>query len=341
MKKYIETVDRIIYGRTPKGVIERSSNMLISIIIPCYNSEGTIERVVEETMKTFRNLEGYECEMVLVNDYSRDKTFEAITRAAKKYPNVIGVNLAKNFGQHNAMMAALHYVHGEAVIGMDDDLQNHPDQIPQFLEKMQEGYDVVFGVFRQRKFGWFKNLTSAVSRHLLWMMTDQPKDIQMSSFWLARRYVIDKALEYEGSNVFLQFLFFRTTHNIVDIEVEHFEREIGTSNYNFRRGLKQFMSCLNYTAIPLRLATFFGMIFSAAGFIGALAVLIQKLCNPAVAVGWSSLMCAMLVLFGITFLMLGIIGEYIGKLILNINRTPQFVVRETINADYDPDRKDK
>ena len=129
--------------------------MLISIIIPCYNSEGTIEKVVEETMKTFRKLEGYECEMVLVNDYSRDKTFEAITRAAKKYPNVIGVNLAKNFGQHNAMMAALHYVHGEAVIGMDDDLQNHPDQIPQFLEKMQEGYDVVFGVFRQRKFGWF------------------------------------------------------------------------------------------------------------------------------------------------------------------------------------------
>ena len=308
--------------------------MLISIIIPCYNSEGTIERVVEETMKTFRSLDGYECEMVLVNDYSKDKTFEAIKRAAKKYPNVIGVNLAKNFGQHNAMMAALHYVHGEAVIGMDDDLQNHPDQIPQFLEKMEEGYDVVFGVFRQRKFGWFKNLTSAVSRHLLWALTDQPRDIQMSSFWLARRYVIDKALEYEGSNVFLQFLFFRTTHNIVDIEVEHFEREVGTSNYNFRRGLKQFMSCLNYTAVPLRIATFFGMLFSGAGFVGALVVLIRKLIDPTVAIGWSSLLCAMLVLFGITFLMLGILGEYIGKLILNINKTPQYVVRETINAQW-------
>lgn len=307
--------------------------MLISIIIPCYNSEGTIERVVEETMKTFETLDGYECEMVLVNDYSRDKTFEAITRAAKKYPCVMGVNLAKNFGQHNAMMAALHYVHGAAVIGMDDDLQNHPDQIPQFLEKMEEGYDVVFGVFKERKFGWFKNLTSAISRHLLWNLTDQPRDIQMSSFWLARRYVIDKALEYEGSNVFLQFLFFRTTHNIVDIEVEHFEREIGTSNYNFRRGLKQFMSCLNYTAVPLRVSTFFGTLFSGVGFIGALIVLIQKLMNPAVAVGWSSLMCGMLVLFGITFLMLGIIGEYIGKLILNINKTPQYVVRETINVD--------
>lgn len=307
--------------------------MLISIIIPCYNSEGTIERVVEETMRTFRKMERYECEMVLVNDYSRDKTFEAIERACRKYPNVIGVNLAKNFGQHNAMMAALHYVHGEAVVGMDDDLQNHPDQIPQFLEKMEEGYDVVFGVFKQRKFGWFKNLTSAVSRHLLWLMTEQPRDIQMSSFWLARRYVVDKALEYEGSNVFLQFLFFRTTRNIVDIEVEHFEREEGVSNYNFRRGLKQFLSCLNYTAAPLRLATFFGTFFSALGFIGALVILIRKLADSDVAVGWSSLMCGMLVFFGFTFLMLGIIGEYIGKLILTVNKTPQYVVREIINGD--------
>lgn len=313
--------------------------MLISIIIPCYNSEGTIEKVVEETMKTFQTLENYECEMVLVNDYSRDKTYEAITRAAKKYPNVIGVNLAKNFGQHNAMMAALHFVHGEAVIGMDDDLQNHPDQIPQFLEKMEEGYDVVFGVYKERKFGWFKNLTSYVSRHLLWALTSQPRDIQMSSFWLARRYVIDKALEYEGSNVFLQFLFFRTTHNMVDIEVEHFAREVGTSNYNFRRGLKQFMSCLNYTAVPLRITTFFGALFSGAGFIGALIVLIRKLLDPTIAVGWSSLMCAMLVLFGIVFLMLGIMGEYIGKLILNVNKTPQFVVRETINAENDTQTK--
>lgn len=312
--------------------------MLISIVIPCYNSEGTIEKVVEETMETFQKLDGYECEMVLVNDSSRDKTYEAICRAARKYPNVIGVNLAKNFGQHNALMAALHYTSGEAVIGMDDDLQNHPSQIPQFLEKMQEGYDVVFGVFKKRKFSAFKNITGAISRFLLFHLTEQPKDIQMSSFWLARRYVVDKAMEYEGSNVFLQFLFFRTTNNMVDIEIEHFEREVGTSNYNFRRSLKHFMSCLNYTAVPLRIATFFGALFSAAGFLGALVVFIRKLLNPAVTIGWSSLMCAMMVFFGITFLMLGIIGEYIGKLILNVNKTPQYVVRETVNEKQEKER---
>lgn len=307
--------------------------MLVTIVIPCYNSEGSIEKVVDLCVEEFKKMDGYDCEFVLVNDYSRDKTFEAITRLGKKYSCVQGINLARNFGQHNAIMAGLKYAHGDYVLGMDDDMQNHPSQIPLFIQKLEEGYDVVFGVFKQRKFSAFKNITGAVSRYLLWHLLDRPKDIQMSSFWICRKYVRDEVVKYEGYNIFLQILFFRTTHNIANIEVEHFAREIGTSNYNFRKGLKLFLSCLNYTVVPLRLTVIFGALFSAAGFIGALVVLIQKLWNPSVAVGWSSLMCAMLVLFGIAFFMLGILGEYIGKLILNVNKTPQYVVRETINID--------
>ena len=284
--------------------------MLVSIVIPCYNSEHTIGEVVELAIEEFEKLDKYECEFVLVNDYSRDGTWKAIETLSDKYPNVKGINL---------------------IVGMDDDMQNHPSQIPQFLAKIEEGYDIVFGVFKQRKFSMIKNITGAISRYLLWHLLDRPKDIQMSSFWCCRKYVRDEVVKYDGYNIFLQVLFFRTTHNIANIEVEHFAREVGTSNYNFRRGLKLFMSCLNFTVIPLRAATFFGTIFSAAGFIGAIVVLIRKLLNPTIAIGWSSLMCAMLVLFGICFLMLGIIGEYIGKLILNINKTPQYVVRETRN----------
>ena len=302
--------------------------MLVSIVIPCYNSEHTIGEVVELAIEEFEKLDKYECEFVLVNDYSRDETWKAIETLSDKYPNVKGINLAKNFGQHNAIMAAMSQAEGELIVGMDDDMQNHPSQIPQFLAKIEEGYDIVF---KQRKFSMIKNITGAISRYLLWHLLDRPKDIQMSSFWCCRKYVRDEVVKYDGYNIFLQVLFFRTTHNIANIEVEHFAREVGTSNYNFRRGLKLFMSCLNFTVIPLRAATFFGTIFSAAGFIGAIVVLIRKLLNPTIAIGWSSLMCAMLVLFGICFLMLGIIGEYIGKLILNINKTPQYVVRETRN----------
>lgn len=306
--------------------------MLVSIVIPCYNSEHTIGEVVDLCMEEFAGMDGYECEMILVNDYSKDNTFREIQRCAAKYPNVKGINLARNFGQHAAIMAGLHYVEGDLVVGMDDDMQNHPSQIREFLKKLEEGYDIVFGVFKERKFSWFKNLTGAVSRFLLWHLIPRPKGIQMSSFWLARRYVIDEVKRYGGEQVFIQILFFRTTHNIANIEIEHFAREYGTSNYSFRKSLKLFLSFMNYTALPLRLATIFGVLFSGCGFLGALAVLIRKLLNPAVAIGWSSLMCVMLVLFGILFLMVGILGEYVGKIILNVNRMPQFVIRETLNT---------
>lgn len=290
-----------------------------------------LEKVVELAIEEFEKLKDYECEFVLVNDYSRDGTWNAIHALAEKHSNVKGINLAKNFGQHNAIMAAMNYTEGDLIIGMDDDMQNHPSQIPLFLDKIREGYDIVFGVFKQRKFSAFKNLTGAVSRFLLWHLLDRPKDIQMSSFWCCRRYVRDEIIKYDGYNIFLQVLFFRTTHNIANIEIEHFEREVGTSNYNFRKGLNLFLSCLNFTVIPLRVSTFFGTLFSAAGFIGAVVVLVRKLLDPTIAIGWSSLMCAMLVLFGITFLMLGIIGEYLGKLMLNINKTPQYVIRDKEN----------
>ncbi len=309
--------------------------MLVSIVIPCYNSEQTIEKVVDLCVEEFDKMPGYECEMVLVNDFSRDKTFEAITRCAEKYPNVIGLNLAKNFGQHAAIMAGLNYVSGDYVVGMDDDMQNHPSQIRQFIEKAEEGYDVVFGVFEQRKFSTFKNITGAISRSLLFKLVDRPKDIQMSSFWLARKFVIDRVVEYEGSNAFIQLLFFRTTANIANITIEHFEREVGTSNYTFKKSMKLFMSFMNYSMLPLRIATYLGVICAIAGVAGGIVVFINKLIRPDMAVGWSSLMCVILVLFGIAFLILGIVGEYVGKILMTDSRTPQFVIRDELNVKKD------
>ncbi len=309
--------------------------MLVSIVIPCYNSEKTIERVVDLCMEEFDRLSGYECEMVLVNDYSKDKTFEAICRCTKKYKNVTGINLAKNFGQHAAIMAGLRYARGEYVVAMDDDLQNHPSQIKEFLKKTEEGYDVVFGVFKERHFSAGKNITGAISRYLLFRLIDRPKDIQMGSFWLARRYVVEKALEYEGNGAFVQLLFFRTTHNIANIEIEHFDRQEGSSNYTFKKGLKHFMSMINYSEVPLRLASYLGVLFACIGFVAAVVVLIMKLINPAMQAGWPSLMCTLLILFGITFIILGILGEYIGRILSAQNKSPQYVIRDIVGKEAD------
>ncbi len=307
--------------------------MLVSVVIPCYNSEHTIEKVVDMCMQEFDKMNGYTCEMILVNDYSKDRTFDAICRCAEKYSNVTAVNLAKNFGQHAAIMAGLHYTKGDYVVAMDDDLQNHPSQIMQFINKANEGYDVVFGVFKERHFSKWKNFTGAVSRFLLFRMIDRPKNVQMGSFWLARRFVIDKALEYEGNSAFVQLLFFRTTHNIANIEIEHFDREVGSSNYTFKKGLKHFMSMINYSEFPLRLSSFLGAIFAGIGFVAGLIVLIMKLVNPSMQAGWPSIMCTLLLLFGVTFIILGIMGEYIGRVLFTVNSSPQYVVRDVIRKD--------
>ena len=305
--------------------------MLLSIVIPCYNSEHTIRSVVELSMQEISRLKGVECEFILVNDYSKDHTRDEIWKLAEEYPNVKGISLSRNFGQHNAIMAGLHHASGDFILGMDDDLQTHPSHIPAFLQKMEEGYDIVFGVFHERKFSWWKNLTSKAASFIQWHLVKRPKGLEASNYLCVRAYVKDEVIRYTSYNLYLQMLFFRTTANIANIEIEHFARQSGSSNYTFHKLMSLFLGVLNYSVIPLRVSSVMGSIFSLTGFIGAIVVLVRKLMHPDIAIGWSSLMCAMLVFFGINFLMLGIIGEYIGDLILDQSKTPQFIVRDTIN----------
>ena len=307
--------------------------MLISIVGPCYNSEHTIEPLVEACRQEFDHRNDYELEMVLVNDFSKDNTFEVIRKLASKYPFVKGIDLAKNFGQHDALLCGFRYVTGELVVGMDDDLQNHPEQIHSLIAKLNQGYDVVFAKYRKRKYSFTRNITSAVSQFLLHRLIDRPKDVEMSSFWVSRRFVIEEMKKYRGTDAFIQLLFARTTRRITDLEMEHYSRKDGSSNYNFRKRMRLFLSFMSFSTIPLQLATIFGTTFSVIGFIMAIVVFIRKLVHPEVAIGWSSLMCLMLFVAGIIMLMLGIIGSYIGKVVMTMNRTPMFVAREELNVE--------
>ncbi len=307
--------------------------MLISIVVPCYNSEHTIEPLVEACRQEFDHRNDYELEMVLVNDFSKDGTFEVIRKMAAKYPFVKGIDLAKNFGQHDALLCAFQYVTGELVVGMDDDLQNHPEQIHSLIAKLNEGYDVVFAKYKKRKYSFTRNITSAISQWLLHHLIDRPKDVEMSSFWVSRRFVIEEMKKYQGNDAFVQLLFVRTTRRIADLEIEHYSRKEGSSNYTFRKRMRLFLSFMSFTTIPLQIATVLGTVFSVIGFIMAIVVFIRKLVHPEIAVGWSSLMCLMLFVAGITMLMLGIIGNYVGKMVMTLNRTPMFVAREELNVE--------
>lgn len=305
--------------------------MLVSVVIPCYYSEKTIRKVVDLVMAEFDKNDGYTCEFVLVNDGSKDGTYAEIQKLAAEYPNVRGVNLMRNFGQHNALMCGLHYAVGDCVLGMDDDMQTHPSQIFRLIHKLEEGYDLVYGVYPERKNSAAKNLTSKINEVTSRVMLERPKGISSSNFWIITRAVQAETIKYDSYNPYIDGIFYRVTHNIGNVQVEHFKRESGTSGYTLRKLINLWLRYWNYSVIPLRVSFFLGVFSVFAGIIIALLVVINKIIYPDVAVGWSSTLCVVVLLFGLVLLVLGVIGECLGKIILILNNTPQYIIRETVN----------
>lgn len=312
--------------------MKTSEITLVSIVIPCYYSEKTIGKVVEMTIREFALREEYDCEFVLVNDGSTDGTYEEIKRLAGKYPFVRGVNLLRNFGQHNALMAALHYTKGAYILGMDDDMQTHPSQIFRLIDKMQEGFDLVYGHYGKRKNSFLKNISSKINEVSSRILLDRPKEITSSNFWIITAQIAEEVRKYDSYNPYIDGIFYRTTHNIGNVEVEHHKREVGTSNYTFRKLLRLWLAYWNYSVIPLRISSVVGCFAAVIGFIAAVITVIWKIADPTMIMGWASTVCILTFFFGLVLMSLGIIGEYLGKILLTMNHTPQFIVRETVNT---------
>ena len=201
--------------------------MLYSIIIPCYNSSKTIRKVVELTMQEMERQKRTPYEFVLVDDFSPDggATVKELEALADEYACVKVVELAKNSGQHNAVMAGLNYACGDALIAMDDDMQTHPSQLPVLFEEFDKGYDIVYGYYPQKKHSLFRNFGSYVNYLSVRILIGKPKDMKTSSFWIIRRFIRDYVIEYKSQYTHLQGLFLRTTRNISSVPVKHFERE--------------------------------------------------------------------------------------------------------------------
>lgn len=307
--------------------------MKYSFVIPCYNSEKTISKLVKMTSSEMISLNKNNFEFILVNDFSKDNTIGELIKLADEYKNVKVIDLARNSGQHNALMAALNHVTGDVVIGMDDDLQTHPSQLNKLFSKLEEGHDLVYGKYPEKKHSFFRNLGSRFNNWTVKLLLGKPKDLKACSFWVARRFVIDEVIKYKNPYTHLQGLFLRTTKNIVNVEIEHFERAVGESNYTIKKLIKLWSSCTNFSILPLRIATVLGISLSGVGFLGALVVIIRKLLNPDILVGWSSIMVAILFFSGLNLLFIGLVGEYIGRIFISINNAPQYVIRDTYNLD--------
>lgn len=305
--------------------------MKVSFVIPCYRSAQTLPGVVAEIKETMATMPEYSYELILVNDCSPDDTFETIRRIASENPNVTGVNLARNFGQHAALMAGFHEVSGDVIVCLDDDGQTPANEVGKLLDGVRGGSDVVYARYTNKKHSAFRNFGSRVNDWMTRVMLGKPKDLYVSSYFAARRFVVDNMLQYEHSYPYVIGLVLRATKNIINVDVTHREREIGTSGYTMKKLLALWFNGFTAFSIkPLRIATVLGCITAACGFLYGIYTVIKKFVNPDVPIGFSAMMSALVFIGGMIMLMLGMIGEYIGRMYISMNRSPQFVVRERV-----------
>ena len=312
----------------------------VSFVIPCYRSELTLEGVVEEVRSAMEGLGEYGYEIVLINDCSPDHTLEVIRKICEKYDNITGVSLARNFGQHAALMAGFRHVTGDIIICLDDDGQTPAKEAGKFLDEIQAGRDVVYAKYSNKQHTAFRNFGSKVNEIMTRFMLGKPKELYISSYFAAKRFVIDEVIRYENSYPYVIGLVLRTTKNIGNVDVRHRQREVGHSGYTMKSlmGL-WFNGFTAFTIQPLRFAKMVGIFCSDSGFLYGIYTIIKRLLNPAVPLGFSSLMSAVVFLGGMIMLMLGLIGEYVGRIYISLNNSPQYVIREVIGQKENADEQ--
>lgn len=307
--------------------------MKISIIIPIYDGARTIAGLVDELVNSLtRN----ELEIILVNDGSRDNSHEICISIFKKYNNIVKyISLARNFGEHNAVLAGLNSAAGVYAVIIDDDFQNPPEEIQRLIEEAVAGqYDVVYSYYDKKCHSWFRNLGSRFNNFIASYLLDKPKDLYLSSFKCLNRFIVEEIIKYRGPFPYIDGLILRSTRNIGKVKVKHVKRKEGRSGYTLRKLIRLWINMfVNFSIYPLRISILFGFVFLILGIVSSISIIIEKLVNPDIPVGITSILVAILVFGGIQLLILGLIGEYLGKLFLANNQTPQYVIRHIFSND--------
>lgn len=317
--------------------VEESMREKISFVIPCYNSTHIIADVVEEIKKVMAdNMSSYDYEIVLVNDGSPDgTTYQAILDIVKKEKYIKGINLSRNFGQPSAVMAALNQTVGDYVVCGDDDGQTPFNELPKLFAKIEEGYDLVEARYVTReKRSLFRTLGTIMNEGMATWLIDKPRGLELTTYWVARRFVVDEMIAYPNSYPYLGGLMLRATQNACNVDVSHRARVSGKSGYSLRKMVELWLNGFtSFSVKPLRLMSFVGMIVAAIGFIYGIVTVIRKFTDPAMVAGYSSIMSINLFMFGVLFFFMGLIGEYVGRIYISLNKAPQFIIKDYKESD--------
>ncbi len=306
----------------------------ISYVIPCYRSENTIGSVISEIDELMRHHEEYKYEIVLVNDCSPDNVWNVISDIASKRQNVKAISFSKNFGQHAALLSGYRVSNGDIIVSLDDDGQSPVDRTFDLIEKLDEGYDVVYARYNELKESFWRRVGSWLSNKMSEILIGKPKEILGSSFYVMKKFIAQEMIRYQNPFTYIGGLVFRTTKNIANVFVDHRDRLEGTSGYSFRKLLKLWLNGFTaFSVTPLRFSSLLGVICAIMGFLYGIITIVRKIFIPNISLGWSSTVAILLFIGGLIMLMLGMIGEYLGRIYISINNSPQYVIKETINVE--------
>lgn len=300
----------------------------ISIVIPVYNSEGNL---IELNSQIQKQLEKIKFELILVNDQSKDNSWKIIHKLSDEFKNIIGINLRKNSGQDSAIFAGIHYAKGEYTVIMDDDLQHSPSDILKLYEEIQKGYDVCYANFEEKNQALWKNIGSWLNGKMAEIIIDKPKKIYLSPFKIIRKDIIDEIKVTNYLYPYIDGIIFSITNNVAQTDAKHYNRFSGVSNYSLSESVKVFMKlATGFSVFPLRVASFTGALTSISGFMLGLYFIIEYFLSNTSPQGWTSMVVVVLFLGGTILMSLGIVGEYLGRIYLSINKKKSYTIKDEL-----------
>jgi glycosyltransferase involved in cell wall biosynthesis len=315
--------------------------VFLSIVIPVYRGERSIGPLVDGLVKELTPL--YRLEIVLVNDCSPDNSQQVCEALyARHRPIVRTFTLARNVGEHNAVMAGLNKSKGDWVVIMDDDFQNPVSAVIKLVDfAVANTYDVVYTCYDKKKHSLFRNLGSCFNDRVANIMLHKPKNLYLSSFKAMNRFLVNEVVKYTLPFSYIDGLVLQTTSNIGTVQVEHHDRRDGRSGYTLRKLVSLWMNMFtNFSILPLRVATGMGFLFAGLGFLVGIEMIIEKLVNPAIPIGYAFLVFIVTVFAGTQLVAIGMVGEYLGRMFLHLNKKPQFAIRRSFD-DSEPDRENQ
>lgn len=304
---------------------------LLSFVIPCYHSAATLPAVTRQIRQTVLADGRYDYEILLVNDNPADDTWREICRLKQEDPKIFGICMSRNFGQASALMAGYRHVRGDIVVSLDDDGQTPPAEVFRLIDALDEDTDIIYASYPAKHHSAFRNFGSRVNDWMATWLMGKPKDLYMASYYAARRFVIDEMVKCENPFPYVDGLAVRSTCRFKNVPIDHQDRTEGESGYTFMKLLRLWLNGFTaFSVKPLRVATVMGMVFSLVGFLCAMLVIVRKIILlDGIDAGWSSIVSIVLLLDGILMMMLGLVGEYVGRMYMTMNKSPQYIIRTT------------